>query len=186
MARIVRAAMLAGVLLLAIACAPVKKTIVAPPGPPLIDWGARIAAADALYARGHYTALRDARRIYEEALAIPERRAAVSEKFVRSAVALGLRERCGPELIVCPTCGRTEIDVIKLARRIQKAIRGCDKPLRVAVMGCVVNGPGEAADADLAVCAAKNKAFIYRAGRKVSTVPEDRIIPALMEELQRI
>jgi (E)-4-hydroxy-3-methylbut-2-enyl-diphosphate synthase len=101
-------------------------------------------------------------------------------------VALGLRERCGPELIVCPTCGRTEIDVIKLARRIQKAIRGCDKPLRVAVMGCVVNGPGEAADADLAVCAAKNKAFIYRAGRKVSTVPEDRIIPALMEELQRI
>jgi (E)-4-hydroxy-3-methylbut-2-enyl-diphosphate synthase len=101
-------------------------------------------------------------------------------------VALGLRERCGPELIVCPTCGRTEIDVIKLARRIQKAMRGCDKPLRVAVMGCVVNGPGEAADADLAVCAAKNKAFIYRAGRKVSTVPEDRIIPALMEELQRI
>jgi len=101
-------------------------------------------------------------------------------------VALGLHERCGPELIVCPTCGRTEIDVIKLARRVQKAIRGCDKPLRVAVMGCVVNGPGEAADADLAVCAAKNKAFIYRAGQKVSTVPEDRIIPALMEELARI
>ncbi len=101
-------------------------------------------------------------------------------------VALGLHERSGPELIVCPTCGRTEIDVIKLARLVQKAIRGCDKPLRVAVMGCVVNGPGEAADADLAVCAAKNKAFIYRGGRKVSTVPEDRIIPALMEELQRI
>ena len=101
-------------------------------------------------------------------------------------LALGLHERCGPELIVCPTCGRTEIDVIKLARRVQKAIRGFDKPLRIAVMGCVVNGPGEAADADLAVCAAKNKAFIYRGGQKVATVPEDRIIPALMEELQRI
>ncbi len=101
-------------------------------------------------------------------------------------VALGLHERSGPELIVCPTCGRTEIDVIKLARRVQKAIRGCDRPLRVAVMGCVVNGPGEAADADIAVCAARNKAFIYRGGQKVSTVPEDRIIPALMEELQRI
>jgi (E)-4-hydroxy-3-methylbut-2-enyl-diphosphate synthase len=101
-------------------------------------------------------------------------------------LALGLHERSGPELIVCPTCGRTEIDVIKLARRVQKAIRRLDKPLRVAVMGCVVNGPGEAADAELAICAAKNKAFIYRRGRKVSTVPEDRIIPALMEELQRI
>ena len=101
-------------------------------------------------------------------------------------LALGLHERCGPELIVCPTCGRTEIDVIKLARRVQKAIRGFDKPLRVAVMGCVVNGPGEAADADVAVCATRNKAFIYRGGRKVATVPEDKIIPALMEELQRI
>jgi len=101
-------------------------------------------------------------------------------------LALGLHERSGPELIVCPTCGRTEIDVIKLARRVQKAIRGFDKPLRVAVMGCVVNGPGEAADADVAVCATRNKAFIYRGGRKVATVPEDKIIPALMEELQRI
>ncbi|UCC98797.1 MAG: flavodoxin-dependent (E)-4-hydroxy-3-methylbut-2-enyl-diphosphate synthase [Phycisphaerales bacterium] len=101
-------------------------------------------------------------------------------------LSLGLHERSGPELIVCPTCGRTEIDVIKLARRIQKAICRLDKPVRVAVMGCVVNGPGEAADAELAICAAKNKAFIYRRGRKVSTVPEERIIPALMEELQGI
>jgi (E)-4-hydroxy-3-methylbut-2-enyl-diphosphate synthase len=99
---------------------------------------------------------------------------------------LGLCERRGPELIVCPTCGRVEIDVVKLARRVQKAIHGIDKPLRVAVMGCVVNGPGEAADADLAVCAAKNKAFIYRRGQKIATVPEDRIIPVVLEELQRM
>ncbi|MCK5473673.1 MAG: flavodoxin-dependent (E)-4-hydroxy-3-methylbut-2-enyl-diphosphate synthase, partial [Planctomycetes bacterium] len=59
-----------------------------------------------------------------------------------------------------------------------------DKPLRVAVMGCVVNGPGEAADADIAVCAAKNKGYIYRNGKKISTIPENKIIPALIEEIK--
>jgi (E)-4-hydroxy-3-methylbut-2-enyl-diphosphate synthase len=101
-------------------------------------------------------------------------------------VALGLYERSSPELIVCPTCARSEIDVIKLARRVEKAISRIDKPLRIAVMGCVVNGPGEAADAELAICAAKNKGYIYRNGRRVSIVPESKIIPALLEELQRI
>ncbi len=101
-------------------------------------------------------------------------------------IALGLYERSRPELIVCPTCARAEIDVIKLARRVQKALAGINKPLRVAVMGCIVNGPGEAADADLAVCAAKNKASIYRKGRKISTVPERKIIPALLKELQNL
>ena len=86
-------AMLAGVFLLAAACAPVKRTAVAPTAPPPVDWDAKIREADALYTRGHYTALKDARRIYEEALSIPERRAAVAEKFVRSSVALGLREK---------------------------------------------------------------------------------------------
>jgi (E)-4-hydroxy-3-methylbut-2-enyl-diphosphate synthase len=100
--------------------------------------------------------------------------------------ALGLCERSSPELIVCPTCGRAEIDVVTLARRVEKAIRRLDKPLRVAVMGCVVNGPGEAADAELAICAAKDKAFIYRRGRKIAIVPESEIIPAVLKELQRI
>jgi len=101
-------------------------------------------------------------------------------------IALGLYERTRPELIVCPTCARAEIDVIKLARRVEKALRSIDKPVRVAVMGCVVNGPGEAADADLAICAAKNKGYIYRKGRKISTVPESKIIPALLKELQKL
>ena len=101
-------------------------------------------------------------------------------------IALGLYERTRPELIVCPTCARAEIDVIKLARRVEKALRSIDKPVRVAVMGCVVNGPGEAADADLAVCAAKNKGYIYRKGRKISTVPKRKIIPALLKELQKL
>jgi len=101
-------------------------------------------------------------------------------------ISLGLYERSCPELIVCPTCARAEIDVIKLARRVEKAIRNIDKPLRVAVMGCVVNGPGEAADADIALCAAKNKAYIYRNGRRVSIVPEAKAIPALLKELQKL
>ncbi|MBN2183490.1 MAG: flavodoxin-dependent (E)-4-hydroxy-3-methylbut-2-enyl-diphosphate synthase [Sedimentisphaerales bacterium] len=99
--------------------------------------------------------------------------------------ALGLREKSGPELVVCPTCGRTEIDVIKLARRVQKAIRRVDKPLRIAVMGCIVNGPGEAADADLALCGGKNKAYIYRKGRRVSIVPESEAVTALLNQLQK-
>ena len=101
-------------------------------------------------------------------------------------IALGLRKRSGPELIVCPTCARAEIDVIKLARRVEKALRGVNKPLRVAVMGCVVNGPGEAADAELALCAGKNKGYIYRQGRRVAVVPGSKIIPALLKELQKL
>jgi len=101
-------------------------------------------------------------------------------------IALGLYERSSPELIVCPACARAEIDVIKLARRVEKAISNIDKPLRVAVMGCIVNGPGEAADADIALCAAKNKAYIYRSGRMVSIVSESNAIPALLRQLQKL
>lgn len=107
----------------------------------------------------------------------------IAKKILTS---LGLYEYSGPKLIVCPTCGRAEIDVVKLARRVEKILHRIDKPLRVAVMGCIVNGPGEAADADLAICAGKNKAYIYRNGRKISVVPESKIIPALLKELQRL
>jgi len=109
--------------------------------------------------------------------------------------ALGLYKYTEPQLqlIVCPTCARAEIDVTKLARRVKKALSQIDTrscPLgarvRIAVMGCIVNGPGEAADADLAVCTAKNKAYIYRNGQKISVVPEDKIISALLEELQKL
>jgi len=103
----------------------------------------------------------------------------------RILIALGLYKRSMPQLIVCPTCARAQIDVIKLARRIEKAIAAVDKPLRIAVMGCVVNGPGEAADADIAVCAAKNKAYIYRRARRISTVPASKIIPELLKQLKR-
>jgi len=100
--------------------------------------------------------------------------------------ALGLYGRSKPELVVCPVCGRAEIDVIKLARRVKKALADIDKPVRIAVMGCIVNGPGEAADADLAVCAAKNKAYLYRNGRKISIVRGDKIIPELLRQLNKL
>ncbi len=99
---------------------------------------------------------------------------------------LGLYEHMSLELIVCPSCARAQIDIIKLARRVKKAVEEIDKPLRLAVMGCIVNGPGEAADADLAVCAAKNKGYIYRKGRRIAIVPESKIVPVLLEELQKL
>jgi (E)-4-hydroxy-3-methylbut-2-enyl-diphosphate synthase len=101
-------------------------------------------------------------------------------------ITLGLYRRSTPELIVCPMCARADIDVVKLARRVEKVLATVNKPVRIAVMGCIVNGPGEAADADLAVCAAKNKGFIYRNGRKIAVVAESEIIPALVQELKTL
>ena len=99
---------------------------------------------------------------------------------------LGLLPRHKPELIVCPTCARSEIDIVSLAQKVEKALAKIDRPLRIAVMGCVVNGPGEAADADLALCAGKNKAFLYRHGRKIATLPAGKIIPQLLAELKKL
>ena len=112
----------------------------------------------------------------------PVREVAIAKQIL---AAVGLHERTELELIVCPTCARAQIDVVKLAKRIQKSLPGINKPLRIAVMGCIVNGPGEAADADIAVCAAKNKGYIYRSGKRISIVPEQKIIPALLKELKR-
>ncbi|MBN2019833.1 MAG: flavodoxin-dependent (E)-4-hydroxy-3-methylbut-2-enyl-diphosphate synthase, partial [Sedimentisphaerales bacterium] len=106
-------------------------------------------------------------------------------------ISLGLFPQPKLRLIVCPTCARAQIDIVKLARRVKEAVEPqisqiTQKNLRIAVMGCIVNGPGEAADADLAVCAAKNKAFIYRKGKKIATVAENRIIPTMMKLLKNI
>jgi (E)-4-hydroxy-3-methylbut-2-enyl-diphosphate synthase len=99
-------------------------------------------------------------------------------------VALALHKESRVELVVCPTCARAQVDVVDLAQKVKKAIAGIDRPLRIAVMGCVVNGPGEAADADAAVCAAKGKGYIYRRGVRVAVVPERRIIASLLKELR--
>ena len=100
--------------------------------------------------------------------------------------ALGLAREHGPELIVCPTCGRCEVDVTGLARKVRVLLKHIHQPVRVAVMGCVVNGPGEAADADVAVCAGKGKGFIYRKGQKVAVVEEAGLLEALRREIDAV
>ena len=99
--------------------------------------------------------------------------------------ALGLRKR-GPELISCPTCGRTEIDLINLTKKVEKILEKIDKPIKVAVMGCVVNGPGEAREADVGVAGGKGMGAIFAKGKVVKSVSEKEIIPALLKEIKKI
>ena len=94
--------------------------------------------------------------------------------------ALHLRER-GLDVVSCPSCARAEVDVYSLAERVQTALEGIDVPLRVAVMGCVVNGPGEAREADVGVAAGKGKGQLLYKGQVVGQVPEDEIVERLVE-----
>jgi (E)-4-hydroxy-3-methylbut-2-enyl-diphosphate synthase len=94
---------------------------------------------------------------------------------------LGLRERKNVDLIACPSCGRAEIDVIEVARQAQAAFGDREIPLQVAVMGCVVNGPGEAKDADLGIAAGRNKGHLFVRGQNVAVVPEDEMVETLVE-----
>jgi (E)-4-hydroxy-3-methylbut-2-enyl-diphosphate synthase len=97
---------------------------------------------------------------------------------------LGLRQR-GPTLISCPSCGRAEIDVIALAEAVDKRLKKVTKPIKVAVMGCVVNGPGEARDADVGVAGGKGKGAIFRKGKVMGTVSEENLLEALMAEINK-
>lgn len=97
---------------------------------------------------------------------------------------LGLRPRRGPELIACPTCGRTEVDLLGMVEQVKAALAEVREPVVVAVMGCVVNGPGEAEGADVALCGGKDRAVIYREGRKVATVEADEAVGALLEQVR--
>ncbi len=99
---------------------------------------------------------------------------------------LGLRERTGLDLIACPSCGRAEVDVIKVANEAQNALSALDIPIQVAVMGCVVNGPGEARHADLGIAAGKHRGHLFIRGQIVRVVPEDEMVDALVEEAQKI
>jgi len=95
--------------------------------------------------------------------------------------ALGLRERKNVDLIACPSCGRAEIDVIDVARRAMEAFGDRKLPLQVAVMGCVVNGPGEAREADLGIAAGNKRGHLFVKGRNVAVVPESEMVEALIE-----
>lgn len=98
---------------------------------------------------------------------------------------LGLRER-GATLVACPTCGRVEVDLFRLANEIDEYLRTVKEPIKVAVMGCVVNGPGEARDSDVGVAAGRGKGVIFRKGKIVRRVEEHEIVPALKEEIEQI
>jgi (E)-4-hydroxy-3-methylbut-2-enyl-diphosphate synthase len=100
--------------------------------------------------------------------------------------ALGLRERKGLDLIACPSCGRAEIDVIGVAKAAQEALEGRKLPIQVAVMGCVVNGPGEAREADLGIAAGRRKGHLFIKGKIVRVVPEDDMVTALVEEAEKL
>ncbi len=97
---------------------------------------------------------------------------------------LGLREK-GPTLISCPTCGRCEVDIISLAQAVEERLSGMSQPMKVAVMGCVVNGPGEARAADVGLACGRGRGAIFRKGLVVRTVAEEDFLEALMEEVTR-
>ncbi|MHB8335435.1 MAG: flavodoxin-dependent (E)-4-hydroxy-3-methylbut-2-enyl-diphosphate synthase [Acidimicrobiales bacterium] len=99
---------------------------------------------------------------------------------------LGLRERKGLDLIACPSCGRAEVDVIRVANEAQEALSALELPIQVAVMGCVVNGPGEARHADLGIAAGKHRGHLFIQGQIVRVVPEADMVEALVDEAKKI
>ena len=100
--------------------------------------------------------------------------------------ALGLRERSSLDLIACPSCGRAEVDVISIAAKAQEALGDLNLPIQVAVMGCVVNGPGEAKGADLGIAAGRQRGHLFVRGQVVKVVPEGEMVEALVEWGQKI
>lgn len=99
--------------------------------------------------------------------------------------ALGLKEY-GPTLISCPTCGRCNIDLPSIAEKVEQRLSGITKPIKVAVMGCVVNGPGEARDADIGIAGGKGEGLVFRKGEVINKVAEDKLVDALFEELDKL
>ena len=106
----------------------------------------------------------------------------VAYEILRS---LGLRQR-GPTLVSCPSCGRAEVDIIALAEAVSKRLEKIAKPVKVAVMGCVVNGPGEAKDADVGIACGKGKGVLFRKGKKINVVEEKDFLTTLMAEMSKL
>ena len=105
-----------------------------------------------------------------------------AKKILRAA---GLR-KSGVNLIACPTCGRTRIDLIPIAEEVERRLEGCDKNITVAVMGCAVNGPGEAAAADIGIAGGNGEGLIFRKGEILYKVPQEELVDALMREIARL
>ena len=99
--------------------------------------------------------------------------------------AAGLRKE-GVDIISCPTCGRTRIDLIGLVNQVDAALKDCKKPITVAVMGCIVNGPGEAREADIGIAGGDGWGMIFEKGQQVDKLPYDRLLPALLERIEKM
>src|SRR5665811_1628744 len=99
---------------------------------------------------------------------------------------LGLRERTGLDLIACPSCGRAEVDVIKIAAEATAALEAVGLPIQVAIMGCIVKGPGEAREADIGIAAGRGKGHLFIKGQVVRVVPEADMVDALLEEAHKL
>lgn len=112
----------------------------------------------------------------------PVEEIAAAKKILKAA---GLR-REGPELISCPTCGRTQIDLIPIALQVEKLLKEIDKPITVAVMGCVVNGPGEARHADVGIAGGHGEGVLFKHGEIVAKVPEEQLVPELMKLIETL
>lgn len=99
--------------------------------------------------------------------------------------AAGLR-RDGVDIISCPTCGRTRIDLIGLVNQVDAALKDCQKPITVAVMGCVVNGPGEAREADIGIAGGDGWGMIFEKGQQVAKLPYDELLPELLRRIEQL
>ena len=99
--------------------------------------------------------------------------------------AIGVRKD-GIQFVSCPTCGRTRIDLVKIASEVEEKLRNCNKNIKVAVMGCVVNGPGEAREADIGIAGGDGCGLVFRKGEILYKVPEDKLVDALVEEVKKI
>ena len=99
--------------------------------------------------------------------------------------AVGLKKDA-VQIVSCPTCGRTKIDLISLANEVESALASCTKPIKVAVMGCVVNGPGEAREADIGVAGGDGCAVLFKKGEILKKVPENEVVSALLSEIEKM
>ncbi|MEZ4527647.1 MAG: flavodoxin-dependent (E)-4-hydroxy-3-methylbut-2-enyl-diphosphate synthase [Desulfobacterales bacterium] len=99
--------------------------------------------------------------------------------------ALGIRQR-GPEIISCPTCGRCRINLFDIAEQVEKALLTCPYPLKVAIMGCVVNGPGEAREADVGIAGGDGFGILFRKGEVVKKFPQEKLVEILLEEVEKM
>lgn len=112
----------------------------------------------------------------------PVREVVAAKEILQAA---GIRQD-GPEFISCPTCGRTQIDLIGLASQVEQRLRTLNKPITVAVMGCIVNGPGEASQADVGIAGGKDCGVLFAKGKKLKTLPYDQLADALMEYIETL